>query len=147
MMEATINQDTFARDHLPPEALWPQMTYPEGSVFDYPQRLNCAVELLDKMVDGGHADSPLIHTPDGVWTYAGFLGKVNRIAQVLVEDFGLVPGNRVLMRGPNTPMLAACHRQGRWHLCGHDAAAARARVELHRRESADPPGAVRCAVG
>ena len=107
-MEAAINQDTFARDHLPPRHLWPQMAYPEGSAFDYPQRLNCAVELLDKTVGGGHADSPLIHTPDGVWTYADFLAKVNRIAQVLVDDVGLIPGNRVLMRGPNTPMLAAC---------------------------------------
>ena len=61
MMDTTIKQDTFARDHLPPESLWPQMTYPEGSVFDYPARLNCAVELLDKMVEAGHAGSPLIH--------------------------------------------------------------------------------------
>ncbi len=108
MMDTTINQDTFARDHLPPESLWPQMTYPEGSVFDYRARLNCAVELLDKMVEAGHAESPLIHTADGPWTYADFLRKVNRIAHVLVEDYGLIPGNRVLLRGPNTPMLAAC---------------------------------------
>ena len=108
MMDATLKQDPFARDHLPPESLWPQMTYPEGSVFDYPARLNCAVELLDKMVEAGHAESPLIHTAEGPWTYADFLRKVNRIAHVLVEDYGLVPGNRVLLRGPNTPMLAAC---------------------------------------
>ena len=107
MMEAAINHDTFARDHLPPEDLWPLMTYPEGSVFDYPDRLNCAVELLDKMVAAGHGGNPLIHTADGAWSYAGFLDRVNRIAHVLVDDFGLIPGNRVLLRGPNTPMLAA----------------------------------------
>lgn len=108
MMEATTHQDTFARDHLPPESLWPQMNYPEGSVFDYPARLNCAVELLDQMVASGHADSPVIHTPEGPWTYADLLAKANQIAHVLVDDYGLVPGNRVLLRGPNTPMLAAC---------------------------------------
>ena len=108
MMDATLKQDPFARDHLPPESLWPQMTYPEGSVFDYPARLNCAVELLDKMVEAGHAESPLIHTAEGPLTYADFLRKVNQIAHVLVEDYGLIPGNRVLLRGPNTPMLAAC---------------------------------------
>ena len=107
MMEAAINHDTFAQDHLPPEDLWPQMTYPEGSVFDYPERLNCAVELLDKMVEAGHGGNALIHTAGGAWSYAGFLDLVNRIANVLVDDFGLISGNRVLMRGPNTPMLAA----------------------------------------
>lgn len=108
MPVGTAHQDTFARDHLPPEALWPQMTYPKGSEFDYPARLNCAVALLDDMVKQGHGDSPLLHTAEGVWTYADFLEKVNQIAHVLVNEQGLVPGNRVLLRGPNTPMLAAC---------------------------------------
>ncbi len=100
--------DTFARDHLPPEELWPDIVIPDGSVFEYPKRLNCAVELLDKMVKQGHGDSPLIHTDERIWTYLQFLQGVNRIANVLVEDFGFVSGNRVLLRGPNTPMLAAC---------------------------------------
>lgn len=106
--QPTAHIDTFARDNLPPRDLWPQMEYPAGSVFDYPLRLNCAVELLDEMVARGHGDSPLFHTDEGVWTYSDFLGRVNELAHVLVDNAGLVPGNRVLLRGPNTPMLAAC---------------------------------------
>ncbi len=108
MAEPTAHLDTFARDHLPPRTLWPQMDYPKGSVFDYPARLNCAVELLDEMVAAGHAERALFHTDEGVVTYADFLRDVNRIAHVLVEECALVPGGRVLLRGPNTPMLAAC---------------------------------------
>ena len=107
-MTSSAHTDTFARDHLPPEDLWPDLIIPEGSVFDYPERLNCAVELLDRMVEQGHGESPLLHTDEGSWSYRDFLNAVNRIAHVLVDDLGLVPGNRVLLRGPNTPMLAAC---------------------------------------
>ncbi|MDX1439570.1 MAG: AMP-binding protein [Rubricoccaceae bacterium] len=107
-MTSSAHSDTFARDHLPPEDLWPDLIIPEGSVFDYPERLNCAVELLDRMVEQGHGESPLLHTDEGSWSYRDFLNAVNRIAHVLVDDLGLVPGNRVLLRGPNTPMLAAC---------------------------------------
>ena len=107
-MTPSAHTDTFARDHLPPQDLWPDFTIPEGSVFDYPERLNCAVELLDKMVEQGHGDRPLIHTDERIWTYSNFLATVNKAAHVLVDDLGLVPGNRVLLRGPNTPMLAVC---------------------------------------
>lgn len=107
-MISSAHTDTFARDHLPPQNLWPDLIIPNGSVFDYPERLNCAVELLDKMVEQGHGNSPLLHTDVRIWTYGEFLSTVNRIANVLVEDMGLVSGNRVLLRGPNTPMLAAC---------------------------------------
>ena len=107
-MTPSAHTDPFARDHLPPQEFWPDFITPEGSVFDYPERLNCAVELLDKMVEQGHGDSPLIHTDDRVWTYSDFLAAVNKAAHVLVVDLGLLPGNRVLLRGPNTPMLAVC---------------------------------------
>ncbi|MCH7976075.1 MAG: AMP-binding protein [Bacteroidetes bacterium] len=107
-MTPSAHTDTFARDHLPPQDLWPDFTIPEGSVFDYPERLNCAVELLDKMVEQGHGDRPLIHTDERIWTYSNFMATVNKAAHVLVDDLGLVPGNRVLLRGPNTPMLAVC---------------------------------------
>ncbi|HSG40210.1 MAG TPA: AMP-binding protein, partial [Thermoanaerobaculia bacterium] len=36
------------------------------------------------------------------------LETANRIAHVLVDDLGVVPGERVLLRGPNNPMMAAC---------------------------------------
>ncbi len=105
-MEPSAHRDTFARDHLPPQDLWPDLIL-EGD-FAYPPRLNCAVELLDKNVEQGEGDRVLFHTPDGTQTYVEFLFEVNRIAHVLVDDLGLVPGNRVLLRGPNTPRLAAC---------------------------------------
>ena len=107
-MTSSAHVDTFTRDHLPPEELWPDLIIPQGSVYDYPERLNCAVALLDEMVASGHADRPLFHTASGAQTYAEFQREVNRLAHVLVDDMGVVPGNRVLLRGPNTPRLAAC---------------------------------------
>ncbi|GAB2585291.1 aminobenozate:CoA ligase AmbL [Streptomyces capparidis] len=100
--------DTFARDHLPPPAQWPVFLedLPE---LRYPARLNCAEELLDGTVRrlGGHR--PCLYDAAGrMWTYAELADRVERIARVLVEDLGVVPGNRVLLRGPNEPWLAAC---------------------------------------
>ena len=105
-MTDSAHADPFAREHLPPRALWPDLLL-EGD-FAYPPRLNCATELLDKTIEAGHGDSVLFHTTEGTQTYADFAAEVNRIAHVLVDDLGLVPGNRVLLRGPNTPRLAAC---------------------------------------
>ena len=107
-MTPSAYTDAFARDHLPPKDLWPDFLIPEGSVFDYPERLNGAVELLDRTIEAGHGDRPLLHTETGAWTYADFRDRVDRIAHVLVDDLGLVSGNRVLLRGPNTPIFAAC---------------------------------------
>lgn len=106
----TAHVDTFARDNLPPKELWPEMDYstlPELAA--YPDRMNAAVELLDKAVsDLGWADRPCIHYAGETWTYADFKAKADAVARVLVEDMGLVSGNRVLLRGPNNPMMAAC---------------------------------------
>ena len=74
---------------------------------DYPDRLNCAVELVDAHLPVS-SDRTAFHFPGGSWTYAELARTVDRIARVLVEDLGLVPGNRVLLRGPNGPWLAAC---------------------------------------
>ncbi|MDQ6736748.1 MAG: AMP-binding protein [Gemmatimonadota bacterium] len=74
----------------------------------YPARMNCAVELLDATVVAGHGDNEVFVHKDTRWTYSELLERANRIAHVLVEDLGVVPGNRVLLRAPNTPMLAAC---------------------------------------
>ena len=106
--QPTAHRDTFARDHLPPRELWPVMDYTGLPELDYPPRLNCAVELLDRMSDGGHADRPAILWDGGRWTYRELMETSNRIAAVLRDDLGLVPGNRVLLRGPNSPMMAAC---------------------------------------
>jgi 2-aminobenzoate-CoA ligase len=99
--------DTFARDHLPPREQWPEFifTLPE---LQFPPQLNCATELLDRQVENGCAGRVCIRAPDVTWTYAELLEKANRIAHVLVRDLGLVPGNRVLLRAPNNPLLAAC---------------------------------------
>jgi 2-aminobenzoate-CoA ligase len=107
-MMATGHVDTFCADHLPPPELLPERHWDAIPELAYPARLNCAVELLDVMVDAGHADRPAIRYPGGEWSYREFMANANRIARVLVEDLGVVPGNRVLLRGANTPMLAAC---------------------------------------
>ncbi len=100
--------DTFARDNLPPAADWPEFTFtlPE---LDYPDRFNCAVELLDRWVQRGFGDKSCIISPQETWTYADLAERVNRIANVLTRDLALVPGNRVLLRGPNNPMMVAAY--------------------------------------
>ncbi len=99
--------DTFARDHLPPSEEWPELRFdlPE---LQFPPQLNCATELLDGRVAQGQGDRPCLLGEGVCWTYAELLAQANRIAHVLVEDMRLVPGNRVLLRGANSPMLAAC---------------------------------------
>ena len=105
----TAHLDTFVLDHLPPRELWPELRFdgvPELAA--YPARLNCAAELLDRRVEEGEGERTVFHFPGGRWTYRELLERANRIARVLVEDLGLVPGARVLLRGPNNPMMAAC---------------------------------------
>ena len=107
--ERSGHVDTFCRDNLPPREMWPHMSYdvlPELSA--YPRRIKCAAELLDRQVEAGLGDRTVFRFPGGSWTYDELLAHANRIARVLVEELGLVPGNRVLLRGRNTPMLAAC---------------------------------------
>jgi 2-aminobenzoate-CoA ligase len=107
-MSHTAHVDTFARDHLPPADLQPEFIF-ELPGLQFPQRLNCATELLDRHVAAGDGARVCLRAPGGLrWTYADLLDKANRIANVLVHDMGLVPGNRVLLRAPNNPMLAAC---------------------------------------
>jgi 2-aminobenzoate-CoA ligase len=110
-MAYTAHVDTFARDNLPPPHQMPQLLF-ERPEFRYPPRLNCAAELLDRMVANGHGERPVIHTMiDGKkysCTYRQLAVRANQIAHALVHDLKLVPGNRVLLRGPNNPMMAAC---------------------------------------
>ena len=107
-MSYTSHVDPFARQNLPPRELWPEFIF-ELPELAYPDRMNCATELLDRAVDRGWGRRVAIVAADGLrWTYAELLARANRIAQVLVDDLELVPGNRVLLHGPNNPMLAAC---------------------------------------
>ncbi|MDO8605214.1 MAG: AMP-binding protein [Phaeospirillum sp.] len=100
--------DDFARRLLPPPESWPVFDYSAPHLSHYPDRINAAVTLIDSAVADGFGAKPAFHYGDGTWSYAHLLDRANRIARVLVEDFGLVPGNRVLMRSGNTPMVAAC---------------------------------------
>src|SRR5436305_10933318 len=104
----TAHVDTFCRDSLPPPELMPHMDYSVLPELAYPGRLNAAVELLDRRIAAGEGDRTVFHFPGGTWTYRQLFETANRIAHVLVDDLGIVPGNRVLLRGPNNPMLAAC---------------------------------------
>ena len=105
---ASGHVDTFCAERLPPRELWPVRDWSGVPELAYPARLNCAAELLDRMVESGHGDRPVIRFPGGEWTYRQLMEAANRIAHVLVDDLGAVPGNRVLLRAPNTAMLAAC---------------------------------------
>jgi 2-aminobenzoate-CoA ligase len=105
---ASAHIDTFARDRLPPPELQPAFLF-ELPALQFPAQLNCATELLDRRISEGQGDRLCIQAPGGLrWTYADLQERANRIAHVLVQDMGLVPGNRVLLRAPNNPMLAAC---------------------------------------
>ncbi|WP_157268838.1 AMP-binding protein [Azohydromonas aeria] len=107
-MTLTAHIDTFARDRLPPREQWPELLF-ELPELQFPERLNCAAALLDRHVAEGRGARPCLRTPDGtVWSYADLQERADRIAHVLVRDMGLVPGNRVLLRAPNMPMLVAC---------------------------------------
>jgi len=98
--------DTFCRDRLPPQDQWPEFLY-DLPQLRYPERLNCAAELLDATAAREGSDRPCLRSPTQTWTYGETVRLTNQLAQVLTEDFGLQPGNRVLLRGPNSPWLAA----------------------------------------
>ncbi|HET6228651.1 MAG TPA: benzoate-CoA ligase family protein [Longimicrobiaceae bacterium] len=104
----TAHLDTFARDHLPPRDQWPVMDYSGLPELSYPPRLNCAAELLDRMAQGEGGHRTALVFPGGRWSYRELLETANRVAHVLRDDLGLVPGNRVLLRGPNNPWMVAC---------------------------------------
>lgn len=106
-MTPSAHVDTFTRDHLPLADTWPalEFTLPE---LHYPERLNAAAVLIDNAVETYGPDRPALRTPDGtVWSYGQLQLHSNQVAQVLTEDLGVEPGNRVLLRGPNNPWLVA----------------------------------------
>ena len=100
--------DAFARENLPSRALWPEFKFdlPE---LQYPERLNCVTEWVDRWVAAGEGGRICLISPAETLTYAQLNERVNRLANVLTRDLGLVPGNRVLLRGPNNPMMVAAY--------------------------------------
>ena len=103
----TAHADTFCAESLPPREMWPLIDVtgiPECTL----ERLNCATVLLDDAIGKGWGDRIAYLHCDGSWSYQRLYETANRIANVLVQRFRLVPGNRVLLRGYNHPMLVAC---------------------------------------
>jgi 2-aminobenzoate-CoA ligase len=105
MLGLSAHTDTFARDKLPPPEQWPDLPL-EG--FEYPERLNAAVELTDRMVDRGFADHVALIGNGRRRTYKELADWTNRIAHALTEDYGVAPGARVLIRSANNPAMVAC---------------------------------------
>jgi len=105
-MTTSGHVDTFTRDHLPSQSELPdfRFTLPE---LNYPEKLNCVAELLDRWVVNGQGQRPCLITPTETITYAALQERVNRIANALTRDLGMVAGNRVLLRAPNNAMMAA----------------------------------------
>ncbi len=97
--------DSFARDNLPPFEAWPDLLL-DG--FEYPDRLNAAVELTDAMVAKGFGDRVALIGNGRRRTYKEMADWTNRLAHVLVDDLGVKPGNRVLIRSANNPAMVAC---------------------------------------
>jgi 2-aminobenzoate-CoA ligase len=101
----TAHVDTFARDNLPPFEEWPEMML-DG--FEYPEYLNAAVELTDRMVEQGFGDHVALIGNGRRRTYKELADWTNRMAHALAEHYGVVPGNRVLIRSANNPAMVAC---------------------------------------
>ena len=107
-LSPSAHVDTFSRDNLPPVESWPDFVFDIPDV-QYADRLNCGVELLERTIEQHGADRACLLSPNGErWTYGELLATANRVARVLVDELGVVPGNRVLLRGPNNPWLVAC---------------------------------------
>lgn len=106
MQPYTAHLDSFARDHLPPASEWPELCF-ESPDLQYPDNLNAAHWLLDQAIDEGFGKRVALRCGEESWTYAQLRSKVDSLAHVLRDDLNLVPGNRVLLRGPNTLMLSA----------------------------------------
>jgi 2-aminobenzoate-CoA ligase len=105
-MRLTGHVDTFAEDRLPRDAM-PDVVIAEGGR-RYSEWINAASHLLDRRVTDGDGGRRCIVAPGALWTYADLHTAANRIAHVLVDELKVQPGNRVVLRAPNTPMLAAC---------------------------------------
>ncbi len=105
MLGQSGHVDTFARDNLPPFDEWPTI---ELGAFQYPEWLNAAVELTDRMVERGFGDRIALIGNGRQRSYRELADWTNRIAHALVDDLGVCPGNRMLIRSGNNPAMVAC---------------------------------------
>lgn len=100
--------DNFAHEHLPSLDLQPDYLFLDLPQFNRPVMLNCVGKLLDNHIKEGRGNNPSLRTFETTWTYQYLYDKANQIAHVLIDDLGLVSGNRVLIRSANNPMMVAC---------------------------------------
>jgi 2-aminobenzoate-CoA ligase len=108
-MTPSAYRDSFAADRLPPREQWPDFRFALPGL-SYPERLNAVTELLDAHLARGHGPAPCLIGADGAtWSYAETAERVNRIANALARIPGFEPGKRVLLRAPNSPLLAAVY--------------------------------------
>ena len=107
MENITGHVDSFSRDNLPGQEQQPEYIF-DLPALTFPAFLNCANELLDNKIHQGLGNKTAILSPHVSWTYQELFSRANQIAHVLTDEMGLIPGNRVLLRAPNNPMLAAC---------------------------------------
>ena len=104
MLGPSTHIDTFARDNLPKGELWPDFLL---NGFEYPEYINVAHELTDKMVIEGHGDDVALIGNGRQRTYKELTDWTNRIAHALIDDYGIQPGNRILIRSANNPAMVA----------------------------------------
>ena len=107
MLARSGHQDPFTRDHLPPTEQWPVLLPPPRGL-RYPERLNAAASLIDDAVRAGHGERLALAGAGLAWTYAQLQAQVDQIVAVIRRDWRLPTGSRILLRGANHPMLAAC---------------------------------------
>lgn len=100
--------DQFARNMLPAKEYWPVFDYSGKNLTRYPDYINAAEVIIDAAIADGFGDKPAYYFEGETWCYRYLQDRAERIARVLVGDYGLVPGNRVLLRSGNNPMLVAC---------------------------------------
>ena len=101
----SAHMDTFARDNLPPREQWPDLLPPP---VEYPERLNVGFELSDRLVHEGLGDHVALIGHGRRRTYKELTDWTNRLARALRDDFGVKPGNRVLIRSANNPAMVGC---------------------------------------
>jgi len=92
--------DTFVRDNLPPRDQWPEFKFTLPALH-FPERYN-ASSMLDAAIANGHGAKSAAHFSSASLSYAQLLQEAARIAHVLTHEFGLIPGNRVLIHSSNT---------------------------------------------
>ena len=105
-LSPSAHVDTFSRDRLPPEDQWPELRFDRPEL-EYPDRLNCAHRLIDDAIERLGPDRRCLVTATTEWSYGELHDRANQVANLLTGEFGLLPGNRVLLRAPNNPWLVA----------------------------------------